>query len=96
MVVENNSLGGQPIKVGRFDPGIAIGTQKAQVKAVANDDDDIHGPNRIGSRFGMPEPNRSIVGHRAEGRAVRGKGQSVNLGAMGGHAQELLAGGWVP
>ena len=44
-MVENDPLGGQPVEVGRLDPGIAVGTQKAQVQAVANHDDDIHGPD---------------------------------------------------
>jgi hypothetical protein len=42
MVVENDSLGRQPVEVRRLDPRIAVGTKKAQVKAVANHDDDIH------------------------------------------------------
>ncbi len=48
-MVENDSLGRQPVEVGRLDPGIAIGTQKAQVQAVANHDDDIHGADCIRS-----------------------------------------------
>ena len=49
VVVEDDPLGGQPVEVRRFDPGIAVGTQKAQVQAVANDDDDVHGPTIQGS-----------------------------------------------
>ena len=50
-MVENDPLGRQPVEVGRLDPGIAVGTQKAQVKAIANDDDDIHGPIVADHRF---------------------------------------------
>ena len=35
-------FGGQSVEVGCLDPGVAVRTQKTQVKAVANDDDDIH------------------------------------------------------
>ncbi len=42
------------------------------------------------------EANRPIVGDRAEGRAVGGECQAVDLCAMGGQAEEFLAGGRVP
>ena len=42
-MVEDDPLGRQAVEVGRLDPGIAVGTQEAQVQAVADDDDDVHG-----------------------------------------------------
>ncbi len=55
MVVEYDRLGGQSIQAGRFDPGISVGTQKAQVQAIANHNDDVHGPHCSESITGSQE-----------------------------------------
>ncbi len=48
MVVEHDAFGSEPVEVGRLDPGIAVGTDKAEVQAVADDDDDVHESIRLG------------------------------------------------
>ena len=37
-------------RCGRLDPGVAVGAEKAQVQAVADDHDDIHGPDSSGEQ----------------------------------------------
>ncbi len=59
MMVEHDSLGGQPVEVRRFNPGISVSTEKTQVQAVANHDDDIHG-----SRLYPVIPGRGITGYK--------------------------------
>ncbi len=43
MVIEDDPLRRQAVKVRRLDPGVAVGAQEPQVHAVANHDDDVHG-----------------------------------------------------
>ena len=44
VLVEDDPLGGQSVEVGCLDPAIAVRAQESQVQAVADDDDDVHGP----------------------------------------------------
>ena len=62
VLIKHDPFGGQPVKVGRLDPGITIDTQKTQVKTVANDDDDIHGHDCIRSR--LADKKNSLAGPR--------------------------------
>ena len=43
VMVEHDAFGGQPVEVGRLDPGVSVGTDESQMQAVADDDDHVHG-----------------------------------------------------
>ena len=49
VMVEDDPLRGQTVEVGRFDPGIAVGTDEAEMQAVADDDDDVHESIQVGA-----------------------------------------------
>ena len=45
VMIEDGPLRRQAVEVGRLDPGVAVSTQEPQVQAVADHDDDVHGPH---------------------------------------------------
>ena len=44
VVVEDHPLRRQPVEVRRLDPAVAVRAEEPEVQAVADDDDDVHGP----------------------------------------------------
>ena len=67
MMVEDDPLGRQAVEVRRLDPAVAVGAEEAQVQAVADDDDDVRGPDGKSPLFSglfLRKPGNRVPGCR--------------------------------